>query len=185
MNRQQKRQVGVTSQAQNAFFIKVDKVFVINRDPISPYLTEKSEDNYIYSLSKSNSKQNVIRFLKLYEGIVQASDEQEFLDVVIQTTLNEGISEFKQIQQQAGAKVDFIYRAKRVTPEGILHGLFTVINEEWVQFIPLINSPDSKTNEFKMTDIKFFLKYRYMFQNSALEMWLYNKKRYSPLPPRS
>lgn len=27
------------------------------------------------------------------------------------------------------------------------------------------------------TDIKYFIKYRYMFKNIGIEFWMYNKKR--------
>jgi factor associated with neutral sphingomyelinase activation len=46
-----------------------------------------------------------------------------------------------------------------------------------VEFLPLVNSPEGKIQEFKVSDVKFFLKYRYMFQRTGIEIWLCNKKR--------
>jgi factor associated with neutral sphingomyelinase activation len=31
--------------------------------------------------------------------------------------------------------------------------------------------------DFNATDVKFFIKYRYMFQHTGIELWLFNKKR--------
>lgn len=40
-----------------------------------------------------------------------------------------------------------------------------------------MNSVTSKVWEFKASDIKAFLKYRYMFKQIGIEIWLYHKKK--------
>jgi len=35
----------------------------------------------------------------------------------------------------------------------------------------------SKIWEFKLSDVKMFLNYRYMFKHIAIEIWFFNKKR--------
>lgn len=65
----------------NALFVKVQKVFIIYRWPMSPYITEKvkntlkkTDDNFVFLLAKSNLKQQILRFLKIYDGLLQVDN---------------------------------------------------------------------------------------------------------------
>ncbi|CAD8111064.1 unnamed protein product [Paramecium primaurelia] len=173
-NKQRKNMIQLAS---NCFFIKVDKLFIVNRNPISPYITEICDDNIVFTISKSNSKQILIRFLKLYQGINQAEDEFTFINQTIQQTLNDSLLEHKSNLGSEGHKIEFVHKVKLIKPEGVIFGLFSIQKEEILQFIPLINSPKGKIMQFMFTDIKYFLKYRYMFKNNGIEFWMYNKKR--------
>ncbi len=51
------------------------KLFFIYRKPISPYITEKTDDNFVFLLNKANPKQKVLRFLKLYDELTKSIDE--------------------------------------------------------------------------------------------------------------
>jgi hypothetical protein len=63
----------------SCIFIRVPKIFFIYRKPISPYITEKSEENYIFILNKNNPKQKVLRFLKLYDELSKCLEEDVLL----------------------------------------------------------------------------------------------------------
>ena len=41
----------------------------------------------------------------------------------------------------------------------------------------MINCVAAKIWEFKLSDVKMILKYRYMFKHIAIEIWFFNKKR--------
>lgn len=98
----------------------------------------------MFTISKSNSKQTLIRFLKLYQGINQAEDEFTFINQTIQQTLNDSLLEHKQNVGSEGHKIEFIHKARLIKPEGVIFGLFSIQKEEILQFIPLINSPKGK-----------------------------------------
>ncbi|CAD8167100.1 unnamed protein product [Paramecium octaurelia] len=158
-------------------FLRVDKLFVINRNPISPYITETCDENIVFSISQSNSKQNIVRFLKLYQGLTQAEDENSFISTIINTTLNEAMNEHRAYSSQQGLKIELAVKCKLIRPEGNIYGLFSIQRDEGIKYIPLINSPKGKILMWQLTDIKFFLKYRYMFKQIGLEIWFFNKKR--------
>jgi len=40
-----------------------------------------------------------------------------------------------------------------------------------------VNSVTNQVWEIKLSDVKAFLKYRYLFKHNGLEIWFYNKKR--------
>lgn len=72
----------LSEKINNALFVKVQKVFLIYRWPMSPYITEKvlpliiqTDDNFVFVLAKSNLKQQVLRFLKIYDGLLQVDNE--------------------------------------------------------------------------------------------------------------
>ena len=56
---------------------------VIYRKPISPYITEKVtsflkkyDENFVFQLNKSTSKNKILRFLKIYDEITKCIDEE-------------------------------------------------------------------------------------------------------------
>ena len=42
------------------------------------------------------------------------------------------------------------------------------------RFYPLLNCPDQEVLEFTYRELKLITRYRYLFQNIGVELWLYN-----------
>ena len=55
-----KKKVEVEDKIGNCFLMKAPKVLIIYRKPISPYITEKYEENLVFQLNKSNSKNKIV-----------------------------------------------------------------------------------------------------------------------------
>ncbi|EGR28693.1 hypothetical protein IMG5_170250, partial [Ichthyophthirius multifiliis] len=161
----------------NTIFIQNEKVFVIYRNPVTPYLTEKNYDNIVISLDKNNSKEQIIKFLKFFDGFMKTKDEQQYINFLIDNSVQQSIKEFVNQKKIQNKQVDFIFKCQKVVPEGNQHGFFTVVNEYNLIFCPLINSIDQKIIECKLSDVKCILKYRYLMKHIGIEIWLYNKKR--------
>ncbi len=53
----------------------------------------------MFNLSKSNTKSQIFRFLKIYDGFLKAFDETEFVNFLIDTTVQEGIKEFRDLKK--------------------------------------------------------------------------------------
>ena len=70
-----------------------------------------------------------------------------------------------------------MHKALRITPEGNIYGLFSIVNSQKIIFYSLINCVQGIVWEYKLSDVKMFLKYRYMFKHVAIEIWFFNKKR--------
>ncbi len=60
-----------------------------------------------------------------------------------------------------------------MTIEGTQHGHLVLLKNR-IKFYPLINAPDYEQLEITYREIKFLTRYRYLFQNIGVEMWLFN-----------
>ncbi|KAL4465900.1 hypothetical protein ABPG74_004137 [Tetrahymena malaccensis] len=160
----------------NAIFIQNDKLFVIHRNPISPYLTEINTDNIIFSIDKTNTKEQIIRFLKFYDGFIRTKDETLYINFIIENSVQQSMKEFAEQKKNQGKQINFIHKAMKITPEGNIHGFWTCVGTS-LMFCPIINSIDSNIIEYKLSDVKGFLKYRYLMKHQGIEIWFYNKKR--------
>ncbi len=63
---------------------------------------KKTNDNFVFSIHKSNSKPQIFRFLKIFDGFLRSSDETEFLNYLIDSTVSEGMKEFREMKAQQG-----------------------------------------------------------------------------------
>ena len=71
----------------SAFFLRVPKIFFIYRKPISPYITEKVEDSFVFVLNKNTPKAKTFRLLKLYDELSKCLDEEKMLRSIVSATL--------------------------------------------------------------------------------------------------
>ena len=54
----------------------------------------------------------------IYDGFSKSYDETEFLKYLIDSTINEGIKEFKELKKNSNENIDMLYRCRKITPEG-------------------------------------------------------------------
>lgn len=64
-------------------------------------------------------------------------------------------------------------KCKRVKIEGNEYGQMVLL-KNMVKYYPLINCPDFEQIDFTYNEIKHINRYRYMFEDKAIEIWLYN-----------
>jgi factor associated with neutral sphingomyelinase activation len=55
-------------------------------------------------------------------------------------------------------------KCRFIKPEGNEYGIFSIQRDDGIKYIPLINNPKGKILMWSLSDVKFFLKYRYMFK---------------------
>lgn len=64
--------------------------------------------------------------------------------------------------------------AKNITPEGVVYGYTSLTNNGYLNFYPIVNNINKSNIQIKFSNIKAFIRYRYMFRHTALEVWEYN-----------
>lgn len=64
--------------------------------------------------------------------------------------------------------------AKNITPEGIVYGYASLTDNGYLNFYPVVNNIYKSAIQMKFSNIKAFIRYRYMFHHTAIEVWEYN-----------
>jgi len=74
-------------------------------------------------------------------------------------------------------KYEFILKATRLHPEKNQKGVFIIDKRKNVEFHPLINNPKKNFLKFNLKDVRFVMKYRYLYDYKALNLHLMNYKQ--------
>lgn len=77
---------------------------------------------------KSNTPQQLTGFLKIYDGFIKAGDESEFIKYLTESTVQQGMKEFKELKKCANQTINLLFWADKIAPEGNIAGLFAVVN---------------------------------------------------------
>jgi factor associated with neutral sphingomyelinase activation len=145
-------------------------LYSIIRDPITPYSTEKVGGVLYFDILKDNGIKLIQKFFSTLELIVKSKhNDIEF--ILKEKLLTEGIKEFESLKDQG-----ICYKARKITAEGPIYGYCTISEQDTLVFNPILNQIYSEPDQIKATRIKGFLKYRYLFKHTAIEIWQYNEE---------
>ena len=72
------------------------------------------------------------------------------------------------------ASILFSCSAKSISPEGLVYGYISLTDNGYINFYPIANNVYKEPLLIKFSNIKAFIRYRYMFRHTALELWEYN-----------
>ncbi|CAM6005869.1 unnamed protein product [Sphagnum balticum] len=69
------------------------------------------------------------------------------------------------------------FRTRKISAEGTVYGYSNFAEKESLTFYPVINKIYSKNTVIKGNKVKAFMKFRYMFRHTAIEIWHHNSKK--------
>jgi len=64
--------------------------------------------------------------------------------------------------------------AKSITAEGPVYGYVSLTDNGYLNFFPVVNNIYKEPIQIRFSNIKAFIRYRYMFRHTAIEVWEYN-----------
>lgn len=70
------------------------------------------------SLAKTNTKDQIIRFLKFYDGFIRTKDETAYIQFLVESSVQQSMKDFLDQKKSQGKLVNLIYKATRIMPEG-------------------------------------------------------------------
>lgn len=157
----------------------------IYRDKVSDY--EDSDQNRFYLFIIEGKACNINEFNEdvnvFTEGIKQ-NDENSMISLVVNKKIDmimdklcnietlEMVYPFDQLEC-----VEYVYklRVMRILAEKFQHGLFLIDKNGSCKCIAINNNPKKKVVKFELKDIKAVVKYRYLMQYNALNIFFYSK----------
>lgn len=72
------------------------------------------------------------------------------------------------------SKYKYILKATRLHPEKNQNGIIIINNQKITEFHSLVNNPKKKVIRFNLKEIKFIVKYRYLYKYKGLNIFLSN-----------
>jgi len=164
-----------TEKLSNILLLTTEKIFTTQRDPITPYSSERLNLPLLFEIGKENSVHEINKFLKLLDYILKHKNDDNLTKTVIESQINEAFRDLMDSHSNHEQQIQ-VYKARRILPEGVIYGVMTIHGTESLIFHPIVNKIYHEPLEIKFSRIKGILRYRYLFRHTAVEIWSYNSK---------
>ncbi len=130
-------------------------------------INEFNEDVHVFTEGIKTNDENSMISLAVNKKIDSIMDKLCNIETV------EMVYPFDQLEC-----VEYIYklRVMRISAEKFQHGLFLIDKNGTCNYIAINNNYKKKVVKFELKDVKAVVKYRYLMQYNALNIFLYTKK---------
>jgi len=137
--------------------ISIKKFIVIDRNPPSPYSVDRADKEIFIDLE---DKDKIELFLKYYEEITKADDDEQLLGFVntrVQRTMKKYVADSKD-------KIIYYAQCKLVQLFEHFFGFVVVKATKVFEFIPVINVTKDVELKIPLREVKYVNDHRYMFK---------------------